>query len=149
MKTSTCPSGDEKVILFGLLMDTNARLAKGLNEELEKACRLPLAWFDALLQLRKAESGRLKMNELANAIVHSTGGTTRLIDRLYEAGFVAREQCPTDRRAIYVTITAAGNAKLDDALTTHLEFLQDTMADRLSGVERETLSTLLAKLNAH
>ena len=144
-----CPSGDEKVLLFGLLMDTNARLTKDLGEELEKYCELPLAWFDALLHLRKVESGRLKMNESADAIVHSTGGTTRLIDRLEEAGFVVRELCPTDRRAIYVAITEAGNRKLDAALATHMEFLQATLAERLNAGERKSLATLLGKLNAH
>jgi DNA-binding MarR family transcriptional regulator len=148
-KTTACPSGDEKVLLFGLLMDTNARLTKDLNEVLEKNCELPLASFDALLQLRRVDSGRLKMNELADAIVHSTGGTTRLIDRLAEAGLVVREQCPTDRRAIYVAITQAGNQKLDEALATHLDFLQETMAGRLSAGERESLTSLLGKLNAH
>jgi len=148
-KTTTCPSGDEKVLLFGLLMDTNARLTKGLNEVLEKNCELPLASFDALHHLRRVDSRRLKMNELADAIVHSTGGTTRLIDRLTEAGLVVREQCPTDRRAIYVAITAAGNQKLDEALASHLDFLQETMAGRLSEGERESLTSLLGKLNAH
>jgi DNA-binding MarR family transcriptional regulator len=124
-------------------------LTKGLNEVLEKNCELPLASFDALLQLRRVDSGRLKMNELADAIVHSTGGTTRLIDRLTEAGLVVREQCPTDRRAIYVAITAAGNQKLDEALASHLDFLQETMAGRLSEGERESLTSLLGKLNAH
>lgn len=144
-----CPSGDEKVLLFGLLMDTNARLTKDLNDELEKECELPLAWFDALLHLRKVDGGRLKMNEMADAIVHSTGGTTRLIDRLEEAGFVARELCPTDRRAIYVAITDAGNKKLDEALATHLHFLDDKLAERLNERERESLAALLGKLNAH
>ena len=117
---TACPSGDEKVTLFGLLLETNARLARGLGVELEATCELPLAWFEVLLQLRKSPDGRLKMNQIADAIVHSTGGTTRLIDRLEEAGFVERTLCPSDRRAIHVAITDAGNAKLDDALAVHL-----------------------------
>jgi DNA-binding MarR family transcriptional regulator len=144
---SACPSGDEKVQLFGLMLETNARLARSLGLELESTCELPLAWFDVLLQLRRAPEGRLKMNQIADAIVHSTGGTTRLIDRLEEAQLVARQNCPSDRRAIHVAITDKGNEKLDEALSVHLEYLESNLANRLSGDERATLATLLTKLN--
>ena len=94
MQPTACPSGDEKVKLFALLLETNARLSRSLSAELEEGCELPLPWFEVLLQLRQAPEGRLKMNQVADAIVHSTGGTTRLIDRLEEAGFVERQLCP-------------------------------------------------------
>ncbi len=144
---SSCPSGDEKVQLFGLLLETNARLARSLSLELETECALPLAWFDVLLQLHKSPEGRLKMNQIADAIVHSTGGTTRLIDRLEEAGFVERHNCPNDRRAIHVAITLLGEEKLTEALAVHLEYLDEALARRLSDSERATLATLLTKLN--
>jgi len=116
--------------------------------ELEAACDLPLAWFEVLLQLRKVPEGRLKMNQIADAIVHSSGGTTRLIDRIEEAGYVTREHCPSDRRAIYVAISANGNQKLDEALNVHLDYLEDNLAKRLDDQERRTLTTLLKKLNS-
>lgn len=145
---NACPSGDEKVQLFGLLLETNARLSRSLGLELEAECELPLAWFDVLLQLRRSPDGRLKMNEIADAIVHSSGGTTRLVDRIEEAGLVVRQSCPSDRRAIHVAITDAGNAKLDEALTVHLEYLDDSLAKQLTLDEREVLASLLTKLNA-
>ena len=147
-ETSTCPSGDEKVQLFGLLLETNARLSRSLGLELEAECELPLAWFDVLLQLRRSPDGRLKMNEIADKIVHSSGGTTRLVDRIEEAGLVARQSCPSDRRAIHVAITDAGNAKLDHALNVHLEYLDESLARHLTASERATLASLLTKLNA-
>lgn len=147
IQASGCPSGDEKVQLFGLLLETNARLSRSLGLELESSCDLPLPWFDVLLQLRRSPSGLLKMNEIADAIVHSTGGTTRLIDRLEEAGFVERRNCPSDRRAIHVAITDKGNAKLDEALNVHLGYLDHNVATRLSSDERRTLAELLTKLN--
>ncbi len=148
IQASACPSGDDRVLLFGLLLETNARLSKSLGEELEAQCELPLAWFEVLLRLRQAPEGRLKMNQIADAIVHSTGGTTRLIDRLEQAGLVTRHDCPSDRRAINVAITIDGNAKLDQALSVHLVYLDDNIVARLSGTERETLALLLNKLNA-
>ncbi len=144
--TAACPSGDERVLLFGLLAETNARLSRDLATALEAECGLPLAWFDVLLRLRRAEDGRLKMSQMADAIVHSTGGTTRLVDRLEEAGLVTRQSCPNDRRAVYVAITPAGNARLDGALAVHLEFLDRQLATRLSEDERAALRGLLTKL---
>jgi DNA-binding MarR family transcriptional regulator len=146
--SNACPKGDEKVALFGLLLDTNARLSRDFGAELESRCQLPLAWFDVLLQLRNSDDGRLKMSQMADAIVHSTGGTTRLVDRLQEAGFVRREHCKSDRRAIYVAITDAGTAKLDEALAVHMHYLDENLAARLSDAERAQLTGLLTKLNA-
>jgi DNA-binding MarR family transcriptional regulator len=146
--TRTCPSGDEKVQLFGLLLETNARLSRSLGLELEAECEITLAWFDVLLQLRRSPDGHLKMNEIAEAIVHSSGGTTRLVDRIEEAGLVARQSCPSDRRAIHVAITDAGNAKLDEALNVHLEYLNESLAKQLTESERVTLASLLTKLNS-
>jgi DNA-binding MarR family transcriptional regulator len=146
--TSACPSGDEKVALFGLLFETNARMSREIGAELEAKCELPLAWFDVLLQLRQSDSGRLKMNQIADAIVHSTGGTTRLIDRLEKSDFVRREHCASDRRAIWVAITEEGSAKLDEALVVHLRYLDDNLATRLDDAERRDLTGLLTKLNS-
>jgi DNA-binding MarR family transcriptional regulator len=147
IQPSACPSGDEKVQLFGLLLETNARLSRSLGLELESTCDMPLAWFDVLLQLRKSPDGRLKMNQIADAIVHSTGGTTRLIDRLEVAGLVERQNCPSDRRAIHVAITELGNQRLDAALSVHLGYLEENLATRLTKLERTQLASLLVKLN--
>jgi DNA-binding MarR family transcriptional regulator len=99
------------------------------------------------LQLRQNDGGRLKMSQIADAIVHSTGGTTRLVDRLEGAGYVRREHCASDRRAIWVAITDEGGAKLDEALQVHLRYLDDNLATRLNDGERGLLTSLLTKLN--
>ena len=143
-----CPSSDERVTLFALLLDTNARLSRSFALRLEGSCDMPLAWFEVLLQLRREPEGRLKMSQIAEAIVHSTGGTTRLIDRLEDAGLVERQLCPSDRRAIHVAITARGNLKLDDALQVHVNYLEEHVSSRLDCDERKSLTVLLTKLNA-
>lgn len=144
---ATCPSDDERVRLFGLLTRTNARLERVVNHELETRCDLPLPSFEVLLQLRRATDGHLTMSEIAAATVHSSGGTTRLIDRLERAGLVERTHCPKDRRAIHVAITDAGNRKLDDALAVHVERLACVVGDRLNADERTQLAGLLEKLS--
>jgi DNA-binding MarR family transcriptional regulator len=141
-----CPSQDANVKLFELLLETNAKLARSLSTRLESECEIPLAWFEVLLRLRQNPEGRLKMNEIADATVHSTGGTTRLIDRMAEAGLVERRNCPTDRRAIHVEITKDGNAKFDEAISVHLAYLEGEVKARLTNAERSTLATILTKL---
>jgi DNA-binding MarR family transcriptional regulator len=148
MPPDSCPSGDERVRLFGLLMETNARLTRRLGSALESECGLPLAWFEVLLQLRRAPEGRLTMSQIAEGAVYTSGGTTRLVDRIETAGLVARRTCPSDRRAVHVEITSAGNARLDAALTAHLGHLETGMTERLCPDERATLAELLEKLNA-
>lgn len=148
MALDSCPSADERVRLFGLLTETNARLARRIGSALESECGLPLAWFEVLLQLRRAPEGRLTMRQIAEGAVYSSGGTTRLVDRIEAAGLVERRSCPSDRRAIHVAITAAGDARLDDALTAHLGHLEAGMSERLTCAERATLAALLEKLNA-
>jgi DNA-binding MarR family transcriptional regulator len=87
------------------------------------------------------------MSQIADATVHSTGGTTRLVDRIEAAGFVQRLQCPNDRRAVHVAITPLGNQKLDVAINAHLAHLEEHLTERLSPDERRELSALLTKLN--
>jgi len=146
ISSSTCPSGDEKVALFGLLLETNARLSRNLASALENSCQLPLAWFEVLLQLHNSAGGRLTMSQMADAVFHSTGGTTRLVDRLEGAGLVRREHCPKDRRAIWIAITDAGNEKLTEALSVHLGYLDGLFGSRLSPGDRGDLTALLSKL---
>ena len=85
-----CPSQDDKVLLFGLLSDTCARLERRVDNDLKAQCDLPLAWFETLLALRRSPAGRLTMSEIADETTHSTGGATRLVDRLVAAALVER-----------------------------------------------------------
>lgn len=145
---AACPSSDERVVLFGLLAETNARLERRLGVALEEGCDLPLAWLEVLLRLHRSPDGRLKMNQVADAIVHSSGGTTRLVDRLEEAGLVERQVCRSDRRAVYVAITPAGTERLTTGLGVYLDYLERDLAARLDQGERASLASLLTKLNA-
>lgn len=148
MGPPACPSSDERVVLFGLLAETNARLERRLGLALEAGADTPLAWYEVLLQLHRSPEGRLKMSQVADAIVHSSGGTTRLVDRMEEAGLVERQVCRSDRRAVYVAITAAGEERLSAALAVHLDYVERDLVARLDDAERATLATLLGKLNA-
>ena len=68
----------------------------------------PLAWYEVLDAVAEAPEERLKMGDLAEALVISRGGLTKLVDRLVKAGLLERTFCETDRRVSYATLTPAG-----------------------------------------
>jgi MarR family transcriptional regulator, 2-MHQ and catechol-resistance regulon repressor len=144
---SACPSTDGRVVLFGLLLETNARLERQLGAALEDATGLPLAWFEVLLRIHRAEGGFLSMTSLATQTVYSSGGTTRLIDRIEAQGLVARFACPQDRRSVHVRLTELGQETLTRALAEHVAHLDEFVTSKLTEAERDGLETALQKLN--
>ncbi len=148
-ETQTTPAScaDQRVLLFGLLMETNARLERQLGAAMEQAIGLPLAWFEVLVRVQRAERGFLSMSELAGQTVYSSGGTTRLVDRIEREGLVERFACPSDRRSVHVRITEAGELVLATALEVHAGHLDTYVTSKLSDEEREILETALRKLN--
>jgi len=121
--------------------EVNAALERDLIEKHD----LKLAWFDVLAQL-DAGGGRLRMTELAERILFSASGLTRLVDRLEKAGLVEREPCADDRRGFWARITPTGSARLADAKRTHFRGLHEHFLDRMSAAERAAVDAALAKV---
>jgi DNA-binding MarR family transcriptional regulator len=138
--------GDERITLMGLLLETHARLTRVLSAALEEACGIPLTWFDVLIRLGRSPERRLTMSQLAAQVSLTTGGVTRLVDRIAEAGYVERQSCPSDRRSIYVALTAAGTEKLQEATAAHLDDLERHLLEPLDADERAALAGTLRKL---
>jgi DNA-binding MarR family transcriptional regulator len=139
---------DERIALMGLLVEATDRLTRVLGLELERACGLPLSFFDVLLRLTHAPEHRLTMTELAAQTRLTSGGATRLVDRVAEAGYVERQGCPTDRRSVYVAITPAGEVALAGAAAIHLESLDQHLLAPLSAGDRAALRRALSRLVA-
>jgi len=138
-------SDDALITTFGRLLEVQSRLERQLGAELEAGCNLPHAWFEVLVRLSRSEANRLTMSGLAEQISLTTGGVTRLIDRMQDAGFVERVPCATDRRVSYATLTPAGRAKLDEAAPLHAANLRAAFA-ALSEGDRAQLDDLLDRL---
>ncbi|MHB1775899.1 MAG: MarR family winged helix-turn-helix transcriptional regulator [Acidimicrobiales bacterium] len=144
---AACPeSADARITLMGLLIESTAKLTRLLGAELEASCGLPLTWFDVLIRLGRSPGRRLTMTQLAGEISLTSGGVTRLIDRVAEAGYVERQSCPTDRRTVYVALTPAGQAMLDRATAEHLGGLERHLVAPLDNRERAALTATLTKL---
>jgi DNA-binding MarR family transcriptional regulator len=142
------PRDDERIRTFGLLHEAHRRLDRAFNCSLERSCGISGPFFEVLLRVGRSPGGRLTMSDLAMQLGLTSGGTTRLVDRVVAAGLVAREACPDDRRVQWVVLTDAGDRKLDEALTVHLHDLQHEVVDRLDPAELEVLERALDKLRA-
>ena len=118
------------------------------EEKLQAACGLPALHFHVLQILAEAPEGRLRLQELAEAVRHSQSGTTRLVDRLEKEGLVARHSCESDRRVTWAMLSEKGKADYQAAQPVWNAFLADYLHKGLSADEADTLRHLLLKLQA-
>jgi len=131
---------------WGAFLTAHKALENILSRELESACGLPLTWFDALAQLRRAPAQRLTMGQLATALLFSKSGLTRLVDRLVEAGLVQRLARPGDRRSLHIALTDAGEEKYRQALPIHLEHVKRHFAAYIEDGEAAAVESALVRM---
>lgn len=129
-------------------LSTHAMITRRLEAELMTEEDLPLASYDVLVQLAEAPDRRLRMTELAGAVLLSRSGLTRLVDRLTRDGLVTRQACEDDARGTYAVLTQDGLARLRKASRVHLRGVEDHMTGRLTEDELMTLTRLLRRLDA-
>jgi DNA-binding MarR family transcriptional regulator len=138
---------DALITTFGRLVEVQARLERRLGGDLEARFALPHVWFEVLIRLSRSDDGQLTMSALAEQVTLTTGGVTRLVDRMEAAGLVERRPCRTDRRVAYAAITDAGRAKLAEASEAHAANLR-TVFDGFSAKELTTLDAMLDRMRA-
>ncbi|MFN8148589.1 MAG: MarR family transcriptional regulator [Candidatus Nanopelagicales bacterium] len=136
---------DPRVTTFGRLLEACHGLEVRLGAQLEGAAGIPLGTFEVLLRLSRSPEGALTMGELSRQLALTTGGITRLVDRLADAGLVERRPSPTDRRVQYAVITRAGETTLRSALAHHTDALV-AVFEGFSAKDLATLDRLLDRL---
>lgn len=148
MSTSTRAEvlNDERITAFGLLVEANRRLARTMESSLRSNHALTLVDFEALVRLGRSENYQMSMSELAGQMVLTSGGITRLIDRLVNEGFVERVSCPSDRRVQWARLTTDGERTVVAALETHLEDLDEHFFSVMSPQESQTMIAVLERL---
>jgi len=132
---------DELAAWSGFLMG-HAQIVRALDAELEREHGLPLSSYDVLIQLSLAPDRRLRMFELADAIVLSRSGLTRLVDRLERAGLVERERGEVDPRQMYARLTDRGLEALAEATPTHIAGIKERFLERLSDEQTKQLAAI-------
>jgi MarR family transcriptional regulator, 2-MHQ and catechol-resistance regulon repressor len=137
---------DERITAFGILVEANARLFRIFGERMETDAGIPLVFFEVLLRIERSDDHQLSMGDLASQISITSGGVTRLIDRMEKANLVERRACPTDRRVNWLAATDLGRSTLESALRLHLEDLETHFISKFTERELANLVGLLDKL---
>ena len=125
---------------------THAGLVKELDADLEAQHQLPLTSYDVLTTLADQPQGRMRMRDLADAVVLSRSGLTRLVDRLQREGLLEREQCASDARGAYAVLTETGRARLREAQPLHRDGVRRRFLSRFSAEELRVLAEFWARL---
>jgi len=128
------------------LLRAHAGLVKALDGELERAHGLGLSSFEVLMRLDAAPERRMRMCELAESVLLSRSGLTRLVDRLERDGFVARHSCEQDARGSFAVLSESGAEIVRAARATHIEGVRRHFLGRFSAPELDSLRGFLARL---
>lgn len=133
---------------WGALTRTHAAVEQRLQDALAGADFPPLPWYEVLATVSEALEERMKMGDLAEALVITRGGLTKLVDRLVKAGLLERTFCETDRRVSYATLLPAGRELLDEMRPVVVAELKVTFAAKLSAGEADALRETLERVRA-
>src|SRR4051812_47738802 len=127
-------------------LKAHAAITRELSAQLQREHNLTLNDYEVLLHLSHADGGMLRRVDLANQVVLTASGITRLLDGLEKAGLVCKDTCQSDARVSYAKLTESGAAKLQAAAATHLRGVEELFLSRYSGSELATLGELLSRL---
>jgi DNA-binding MarR family transcriptional regulator len=136
----------DELATWRAFLRAHAQVIRRLEHDLAATHDLPLASYDVLVQLSEAPDRSLRMTELAERVLLSRSGLTRLVDRLEREGLVERRACPSDARGTLAVLTDAGVRRLRDAWPTHLSGVVDRFVGRFTPDELHTLGVLLGRL---
>src|SRR3954466_16394768 len=125
---------------------TYTTLVRELDDELTERHGLPVSSYDVLVQLDEAPGGMLRMSPLADAVLLSRSGLTRLVTRLENQGLIERQECKNDARGAFAVITPEGRARLNEARATHRAGVRDRFLDRLSERDQRNLAKIWSRL---
>lgn len=134
---------DPRLGSWRAFLQAHARVARRLDEELRAEHDLSVAEYDTLLNIAEAPGRRIRMRQLAERVVLSKSGITRLIDRLVADGLVERSSCVSDARGAEAVLTDAGLVRLRSASRTHLRGIADHFIDVLDEDQLEAVEAAM------
>jgi DNA-binding MarR family transcriptional regulator len=125
---------------------SHSAITRELSAQLQREHGLTLNDYEVLLHLSHAEGGMMRRVDLAESVLLTASGITRLLEGLERAGLVCKETCSSDARVSYAKLTDAGAERLREAGVTHLRGIDELFLGRYSGSELATLAELLSRL---
>jgi DNA-binding MarR family transcriptional regulator len=134
---------DPRIGAWRTFLRAHAQVVRRLERELQDQQGMALTDYDVLVQLARSDQRRLRMSELADRLLLSRSGATRLVDRLVADGLIERVSCDEDRRGQWAALTDAGHRRLREAAPTHVRGVATHFLDRLSTDELAALERML------
>ena len=135
-----------ELVPFVNFLRAHAAVVRELSSELVSAHGLTINDFEVLLRLSRAEGSRMRRVDLAQEVLLTPSGITRLLEGLERSGFVERVACKEDLRVSYAQLTSAGRTKLRAAGKTHVAGIHRLYLDHFDADERAVLGELLGRL---
>ena len=126
------------------MLGLSAAVTRQLSAQLSADHGLSLSAYEALLTLARAPESRLRRVDLANGLLLTPSGVTRLLDGLERDGLIGREDCSSDRRVSYAVLTKAGRDKLHEASKSHTRQIRELLG---GSYDEEQLGQLVALLD--
>lgn len=136
----------EQLAIWRAFLRAHGSIIRRLENDLMDRHGLQLAWYDVLARLVEADGHRLRMSELADRVMLSPSGLTRLVDRMVEAGLLCREPSENDARGFYAVLTDDGYERLRAAAGTHLRGIHDYVLSHYTEEELDEIAAYLARL---
>jgi DNA-binding MarR family transcriptional regulator len=137
---------DTRLAPWVAFLRSHAAIIRELSAQLQREHGLTINDYEVLLHLAQADGNRLRRVDLAERVLLTASGITRLLEGLERGGYVEKAHCDSDARVTYAQLTEAGHAKLADAAETHLRGIDELFLGHYSGSELATLSDLLSRL---
>jgi DNA-binding MarR family transcriptional regulator len=147
METMPATPDEARLAAWRAFVNAHAAVIDRIERDLAADGKVPLAWYDVLVALWEAPEHRLRLSDLARAVVLSRSGLTRLVDRLEAAGLLRREPCPDDRRGFFAVLTPEGRAAQLDAWPTYARGIATYFTEYLTDTEAAMLTAALNRIN--
>lgn len=143
------PSLPREFGVYFALLEVSALVQHGVEGQLRRDGGLSFVQFQILAILGEDPSSPRSMTELADRLVHSRSGLTYQVDRLEQAGLVARVPSEQDERSVNVMLSPKGAAVLERVLPGHAEEVREVIVDALDAADRDELTRLLRRVAQH
>ena len=130
-----------------MMLVVHARMNAAQERDAAAEGTLPPTWFDVLVVLDSTPGHRARLRDLAEAVLLTRAGLSRLLDRIEAAGLLRREACPEDARGIYAALTDAGAAAVRETWPAHFRAIDRRMAEAL-GSDAATVAAALRRVAA-
>lgn len=145
---SDAPLSAQELAAWRGMLQVHARVTQALDAQMRAEHGMSVSAYEVLMFLGDAPGHRLRMSEIADRVLLSRSGLTRLVDRLAEQGLVTRCAAEDDGRGFYAELTEAGTAKLRDARRTHRAGVRAFFLDRISVTDQLALGDVWTRFLA-